>query len=104
MSKSYSLNDGKLTGFGAVINEEVPTPGADAKNITAVVRNNSEITGYQLDDGSIISKQEGVSLARSGGINGVGVAISKKGEEYLRTLPDYKEGNNLDSLPTVEEQ
>ena len=34
----------------------------------------------------------------SGEIDGVIIAHSRKGEEYLRTKPDGKEGNNLDNM------
>jgi Protein of unknown function (DUF3892) len=40
-------------------------------------------------------------MAKSGEIAGVSVSISRKGEEYLRSLPDQDENNNLSSLPTV---
>ena len=41
-------------------------------------------------------------MAKEGQIKGVAVGVSKKGEEYLRSLPDQNENNNLSSLPTVE--
>ena len=44
-----------------------------------------------------------ITLAKAGGINGVAVGVSKKGEEYLRSLPDQNENNNLSSLPTLNE-
>ena len=56
-----------------------------------------------LDDGTRLSKEEGVTLAKAGGINGVAVGVSRKGEEYLRSLPDQNENNNLSSLPTINE-
>ena len=47
-----------------------------------------------------MSKEEGVELAKQGGIQGVGVAV-RNGTEYLKSLPDESEGNNLDNLPSV---
>ncbi len=80
--------------------KDVPTPNADAKEITALVKEDGRITGYQLSDGRILSKEEGVELAKQGGIQGVGVA-TRKGTEYLKSLPDDREDNNLDNLPSV---
>ena len=80
--------------------EEIPTPGADAQAITGLVKKGGRITGYQLADGRVLTKEEGVALARQGGIRGVGVA--RRGDtEYLKSLPDDAEGNNLGNLPSV---
>jgi hypothetical protein len=79
---------------------EIPTPRSDAKRITGLVKQRGRITGYQLSDGRILNKQEGISLARQGGIQGVGIS-ERKGSEYLKSLPDGTEANNLSSLPTV---
>lgn len=69
--------------------------------IKETMKNSSgEITHYVLDSGETLSKVEGVERAKSGGIDGVIIAHSRKGEEYLRTKPDGTEGNNLSSLST----
>lgn len=81
-------------------NKVVPTPKSDAKQITGLVKDSGRITGYQLSDGRLVTKDEGVLMAKQGEIAGVAVA-TKKGTEYLRGLPDGSEGNNLGSLPTV---
>ena len=78
----------------------IPHPNADARRITGLVKQRGRITGYQLADGRILSKQEGIALARQGGIRGVGIS-ERKGSEYLKSLPDDSEANNLSSLPTV---
>lgn len=57
-----------------------------------------EITHYILENGEKLSKVEGVEKAKNGEIEGVIIAHSRKGEEYLRTKPDGSEGNNLSSL------
>ena len=80
--------------------DEVPTPNSDAKEIVGLVKSRGKITGYQLSDGNTVSKEEGVSMAKSGEIRGVGIA-HRKDSEYLKSLPDGTEGNNLSSLPTV---
>ena len=48
----------------------------------------------------MLSKEEGVQLAREGGIQDVGIA-TRNGKEYLKALPDGTEGNNLGQLPSV---
>lgn len=80
--------------------DDIPKAKEDACDIVAIVKEHGKIAGYQLSDGKTVSKEEGVSLAKSGEIRGVGVA--HRGEtEYLKALPDGEEGNNLSSLPAV---
>ncbi len=80
--------------------QEIPVPNANAKKITALIKNSGRIVGYQLEDGQLLSKEAAISLARQGGISGVGIA-RRKSSEYLKALPDGQEGNNLGSLPTI---
>lgn len=80
--------------------DEVPTPKADAKEIVGLVKSSGKITGYQLSNGETVSKEEGVAMAKAGEIQGVGVA-HRKDSEYLKSLPDGTEGNNLGNLPSV---
>ena len=79
---------------------EIPTPNPDAKQITALVKEGGRVTGYQLSDGNILSKSEGVLLAKQGGIQGVGIS-TRNGNEYLKSLPDASEDNNLSNLPSI---
>ena len=79
---------------------EIPTPNSDARQITALVKSGGHVTGYQLNDGTVMSKDEAITLARSGGIAGVGIA-ERNGSEYLKSLPDGTEANNLNSLPSI---
>ena len=72
----------------------------DAKEITALVKESDMVIGYQLCDGSIVSKEEGVLLAKLRKINGVGIAINK-GIEYLKSLPDVKKTKKIENLPTI---
>ncbi len=80
--------------------DDIPTPNADAASITGLVKQRGKITGYQLSDDRIVSKEEGVNLAKAGEIRGVGIA-HRKDTEYLKSIPDDTENNNLSSLPTV---
>ncbi len=80
--------------------DEIPKPKADAKRIVALVKDGGRVTGYQLSDNSIVSKEEAVSMAKQGGIAGVGVA-HRKDSEYLKSIPDDTESNNLGNLPSV---
>ena len=80
--------------------DDVPTPKSDAREIVGLIKSSGRITGYQLSDGSIVSKEEGVSLAKAGEIQGVGIA-HRKDSEYLKSLPDGTENNNLGNLPSI---
>ena len=83
--------------------DDIPQPKEDAKKIVGLVKDSSTVTGYQLSDGAIVSKEEGVSMAKSGDIKGVGVA-HRNGTQYLKSLPDGTEDNNLSHLPTVSKE
>ncbi len=80
--------------------DDVPTPKADAKEIVGLVKSSGRITGYQLSNGATVSKEEGVAMAKAGDIKGVGVA-HRKDSEYLKSLPDGTEDNNLGNLSSV---
>lgn len=80
--------------------DDVPTPKADAKEIIGLVKSSGRITGYRLSNGATVSKEEGVAMAKAGDIKGVGVA-HRKDSEYLKSLPDGTEENNLGNLPSV---
>ena len=91
---------GRIGNLPANINIMNPVPNKDAKSITGLVRKNGRIAGYELSDGRVLSKQEGVALAKQGGIRGVAIA-SRNGTEYLRSLPDGDESDNLGDLPSA---
>lgn len=80
--------------------DEIPTPSSDAKRITGLVKHSGRVTGYQLSDNSILSKEDCIDLARRGGVMGVGVA-HRGHTEYLKSIPDGSDNNNLSTLPTV---
>ncbi|TCL54820.1 uncharacterized protein DUF3892 [Kineothrix alysoides] len=80
--------------------DDIPQAKSDAQKIVGLVKSSGRVTGYQLSDGSTVSKQEGVNLAKNGDIKGVGIA-HRKDTEYLKSLPDGEEDNNLNNLPSV---
>lgn len=94
-------NDQSLYGgLPTNINVVNPVARADASSIVSLVKKNGRITGYLLSNGQTLSKAQGVELAKQGGIKGVAVA-ERKGSEYLRSLPDGKDNNNLGNLPST---
>ena len=83
--------------------DQIHQANADAKRIVGLVKEGGRITGYQLSDDSIVEKQQAVDMAKQGQIGGVGIA--HRGEtEYLKSIPDGSEKNNLSSLPSVSPQ
>ncbi|MDD4168669.1 MAG: DUF3892 domain-containing protein [Desulfotomaculaceae bacterium] len=69
-------------------------------NIERVKRNSEgDITDVMFNN-NIYSIDEAIMMAKEGKIEGVNVAKSRTGKEYLRSNPDDSENNNLDSLPT----
>lgn len=83
--------------------DSIPQAKSDAKDIVGLVKSSGRITGYQLSDGSTVSKEEGVALAKDGEIRGVGIA-HRKDTEYLKSIPDETESNNLSTLPSVTQE
>lgn len=81
---------------------DIPTPNPDAKRIVALVKSEGKVSGYKLSDGRIVDKNEGVLLAKQGEISGVGIA-KRNDTEYLKSLPDGEENNNLGNLPSISE-
>lgn len=94
-------NDTELTAALAKNTlDEIPQAKFNASEIVGLVKHSGKIDGYQLSNGSTVSKEEGVRMAKNGEIKGVGVA--HRGEtEYLKSIPDESENNNLGSLPSV---
>lgn len=69
-----------------------------SKIVQTIKNSSGEIMEYVLETGEKVDKAQGVLRAKNGEIDGVIIAHSKKGEEYLRTKPDGTEGNNLSSM------
>lgn len=45
--------------------DSIPQTKSDAKDIVGLVKESGRITGYQLSDGSTVSKEEGVAWQRT---------------------------------------
>ena len=80
--------------------DQIPQANSSAKRIVGLVKEGGRITGYQLSDNSIVEKQQAVDMAKQGEISGVGVA-HRGDTEYLKSIPDGSENNNLGNLPSV---
>ena len=80
--------------------DQIPQTSANAKRIVGLVKEGGRITGYQLSDNSIAEKQQAVDMAKQGQIAGVGIA-HRGDTEYLTSIPDGSENNNLGNLPSV---
>ena len=80
--------------------DQIPNAKADAKRIVGLVKKGGRIVGYQLSDNSFVEKQQAVDMAKQGQIAGVGIA-HRGDTEYLKSIPDGSENNNLGNLPSV---
>lgn len=80
--------------------DQIPQANSNAKRIVGLVKEGGRITGYQLSDSSIVDKQQAVDMAKQGQIAGVGIAHHGD-TEYLKSIPDGSENNNLGNLPSV---
>lgn len=74
----------------------------DNKSKIAKVRKNNDgdITDVMLENGKTYSIDEAINMAKDHLIEGVNVGKSRNGREYLRSNPNDKEGDNLDSIET----
>ena len=80
--------------------DQIPQANPNAKRIIGLVKEGGRITGYQLSDNSIVEKQQAVNMAKQGQIAGVGIA-HRGDTEYLKSIHDGTENNNLGNLPYV---
>lgn len=80
--------------------DQIPQANANVKRIVGLVKESGRVTGYQLSDQSFVSKPEAVSLAKQGKIAGVGIA-HRGDTEYLKSIPNGSENDNLGNLPSV---
>lgn len=80
--------------------DQIPQAGPNAKRIVGLVKEGGRITGYKLSDESFVSKPEAVSMAKQGQIAGVGIA-HRGDTEYLKSIPNGDENDNLGNLPSV---
>ena len=96
--KGVMIMDGQKLAKQTI--DHIPQPSANAKRIVGLVKEGGRITGYQLSDNSIVEKQQAVNMAKQGQIAGVGIA-HRGDTEYLKSIPDGSENNNLGNLPSV---
>lgn len=94
------MNKDNLSALPMNALNEIPAPKEGARRITALKKEDGRVIGYQLSDGEILDKSAAVNLAREGGIEGVGIA-NRNGAEYLKSLPDGTQSNNLGNLPSI---
>lgn len=80
--------------------DNIPDAAPDAPHIIGLVKESGRVTGYKLSDDTVLEKSQAVELARQGGIAGVGIA-HRGNTEYLKSIPDGSENNNLGNLPAV---
>lgn len=80
--------------------DQIPQANSNAKQIIGLVKEGGRITGYQLSDNSIVEKQHAVNMAKQGQIACVGIA-HRGNTEYLKSIPNGNEQDNLGNLPTV---
>lgn len=73
---------------------------SDKSKIIKVKKNpQGDITDVMLENGNVYSINEAIMMARDELIEGVNVAKSKNGREYLRSNPNGDSGDNLDNKP-----
>ena len=80
--------------------DQIPRADPNARRIIGLVKEGGRITGYQLSDRTVVEKQQAVDMAKQGQIAGVGIA-HRGNTEYLKSIPDGTENNNLGNLPSV---
>ena len=80
--------------------DQIPQANANAKHIVGLVKQGGKITGYQLSDNTIVEKQQAVNMAKQGQIADVGIA-HRGDTEYLKSIPNDNENDNLGNLPSV---
>ena len=80
--------------------DQIPQAKSNAKRIVGLVKEGGRITGYQLSDNTIVEKQQAVTMARNGQIADVGIAL-RGDTEYLKSIPNGNENDNLGNLPSV---
>lgn len=87
--------------FSNVVNRVVSEGGANAQAITKLIKSGGEVVGYELESGQHVSVQQAINMAKENMLKHVGVSTSKDGSEYIRSLSDGDESNNLGNLPSI---
>ena len=79
--------------------DQIPQADSNAKRIVGLVKEGGRITGYRLSDNTIVEKQQAVNMAKQGQIADVGIA-HRGDTEYLKSIPNGRENDNLGNLPS----
>ena len=80
--------------------DQIPQANSNAKRFVGLVKEGGRITGYQLSDNTVVEKQQAVDMAKQGQI--ADVAIAHRGDtQYLKSVPNGSENDNLGNLPSV---
>lgn len=87
--------------FSNVVNKVVSEGGENAEQITKLIKSGGEVVGYELESGIHVSVQQAIDMAKHNQLKHVGVSTSKDGSEYIRSLADGDESNNLGNLPSI---
>jgi hypothetical protein len=61
------------------------------------------MTGYETDDGQIISKDRAIEMARQGEIQGVMSGVNENGERVLHIISDRGSGETVNPMNHVDE-
>lgn len=87
--------------FADVVNKVVSEGGENAESICKLIKSGGEVVGYELESGKHISVSQAIEMAKANQLKHVGVSTSKDGSEYIRSLADGDESNNLGNLPSI---
>ncbi|ADL50095.1 DUF3892 domain-containing protein [Clostridium cellulovorans] len=76
---------------------------SDKSKIIKVKKNTQgDIIYVMLENGNVYPINEIITMAKEHLIEGVNVAKSRNGREYLRSNPNDEEDDNLDNKPTFQ--
>ncbi|ABS42427.1 MULTISPECIES: DUF3892 domain-containing protein [Clostridium] len=74
------------------------------KDIVALVKDGKgAVTGYKLNNGELLTKEQAIERAAEGEINDVVIGTAQNGEQYLHGIPEKTGGIDLQTLPTVKQ-
>jgi hypothetical protein len=78
----------------------------EAKETFIAVQKNADgdLQKFKTASGRILSYDEALQQVQAGRIEGVNTFTGKDGDTYIRSNPDGDRSNNLDALPTFEEE
>ena len=81
----------------------VPEEQPDAKEITKIIKHGNIVVGYEIGNEFSVTKEEAIEMVKEGKIKNVGIA-HRKGNIYLKSIPDSNWNNNLNNLPSENEK